>query len=46
MDKPKLRCVIQALMFLCLLALAGVGQLMEGEGRNGNRQQIKTSSCA
>ncbi len=29
MDKPKLRFVIQALMFLCLMALAGVGLLME-----------------
>ncbi|RJR41290.1 MAG: DUF4405 domain-containing protein [Deltaproteobacteria bacterium] len=29
MDKAKLRFVIQALMFLCLVALAGVGLLME-----------------
>lgn len=29
MDKPKLRFVVQALMFLCLMALAGVGLLME-----------------
>ncbi len=29
MDKAKLRFVIQGLMFLCLMALAGVGLLME-----------------
>ncbi len=29
MDKPKLRFVVQALMFLCLMALAGIGLLME-----------------
>jgi glucan phosphoethanolaminetransferase (alkaline phosphatase superfamily) len=29
MNKPKLRFVIQALMFLCLMALAGIGLLME-----------------
>ena len=29
MDKPKLRFVVQALMFLGLMALAGIGLLME-----------------
>ncbi len=29
MDKPKLRFVVQALMFLCLIAVAGIGLLME-----------------
>jgi len=29
MDKPKLRFVVQGLMFLCLMALAGIGLLME-----------------
>ena len=29
MDKPKLRFVVQALMFLCLMAVAGIGLLME-----------------
>jgi hypothetical protein len=29
MDKPKLRFGVQGLMFLCLMALAGIGLLME-----------------
>jgi hypothetical protein len=29
MDKPKLNFVIDALMFLCLMALAGLGFLMK-----------------
>ena len=29
MDKSKLRFVVQALMFLCLMAVAGIGLLME-----------------